>query len=291
MVDDRIPRVRRFNRAVTAEAGALETSFLGRGRPLGAARLLTAIGRGRDSPAALRAEMGLDSGLVSRLLRGLEDEGLVETRTDPRDARRRKLRLTAAGQAEFDTYEQISNDRAAVLLARVKDPEGLVAAMDLIAAVMGQDRITIDLCDPGSPPAIQCLERYYAELDRRFANGFDVNLSADPDRADMVRPRGGFLVALSDGVPVGCVALKGTDKGFGEVKRLWVDPSGRGLGLAQRLMVEVETLARTLGMTVLRLDTNSALTEAVRFYQSAGWSEIPRFNEDPYPDRFFEKRL
>ncbi|MEP3301774.1 MAG: PadR family transcriptional regulator, partial [Roseibium sp.] len=56
-------------------------------------------------------------------------------------------------------------------------------------------------------------------------------------------------------------------------------------------MAEVETRARELGITLLRLDTNSRLPEAVKLYQTSGWTEIDRFNEDPYPDFFFEKAL
>ena len=78
---DALPRIRRFNRAVTAEIGALDASFLGRGRPMGEARMLHAIGRGEPSEgrevAEIRAELRLDSGLASRLLRSLEAEGLA----------------------------------------------------------------------------------------------------------------------------------------------------------------------------------------------------------------------
>src|SRR5512142_698107 len=99
---DPISRVRRFNRAVTSEVGALDLSFLGRGRPLGAARVLNAIGHGRGDVTAIRDYLGLDSGLMSRLLRSLEDEGLVETVAHPNDARRRLVRLTKRGQREFE---------------------------------------------------------------------------------------------------------------------------------------------------------------------------------------------
>ena len=83
MIADPISRFRRFSRAVTVEVGALDASFLGRGRPLGAARVLNAIGRGRADVADIREELKLDSGLMSRLLRGLEDEGLVATSPTP----------------------------------------------------------------------------------------------------------------------------------------------------------------------------------------------------------------
>jgi GNAT superfamily N-acetyltransferase len=107
----------------------------------------------------------------------------------------------------------------------------------------------------------------------------------------MIRPRGAFILALSDGLPIGCVGLKGTEKGYAEIKRLWVAPSARGLGLAHRLMAAVETSARDLGIALLRLDTNRALPEAIAMYRKSGWTEIDRFNDDPYPDFFFEKRL
>src|ERR1700744_2331802 len=109
---DPVSRVRRFNRAVTREGGALDSSFLGRGRPLGAARVLNAIGQGQGDVAAIRDYLGLDSGLMSRLLRGLEEEGLIETVANPQDARRRIARLTEAGQSEFLAYEALSNTQA-----------------------------------------------------------------------------------------------------------------------------------------------------------------------------------
>lgn len=289
---DAVARIRRFNRAVTSEVGALDTSFLGRGRPLGAARVLNAIGHGRGDVGELRDYLALDSGLMSRLLRQLEEEGLVETVPHEGDARRRVARLTAAGRAEFAAYEQISNERAEALAARDPHPGTLLDAMDRVAVALGRERIAIEEQDPRGPAARFCLEHYYAELARRFEQGFDVARSRDPDASDMVRPRGAFLVAMLDGGPLGCVGLKGQGgAAAGEIKRLWVSGAARGFGLARLLMRAAEDAARDLGMAVLRLDTNSALPEARRLYETSGWTEIERFNDDPYPDAFFEKRL
>jgi DNA-binding MarR family transcriptional regulator/GNAT superfamily N-acetyltransferase len=286
-----IARVRRFNRAVTVEVGALDTSFLGRGRPLGAARVLNSIGRGVSDVARLRESLGLDSGLASRLLRGLEEEGLAETVAHPDDARRRVVRLTRAGQREFKAYEKLSDAQAGAILERHPYPESLLAAMDLIAGALQRDRTVVEQADPRSEASVACLRAYYGELARRFASGFEVSRSRDPDAADMVPPRGTFLLAWSDGVPVGCVGLKGDGGELAEVKRLWVATTARGQGLARRLMTAVEDAARDLGVRVLRLDTNSALPEAIALYRTTGWTEIPRFNDDPYPDVFFEKVL
>jgi DNA-binding MarR family transcriptional regulator/GNAT superfamily N-acetyltransferase len=288
---DPISRVRRFNRAVTKEAGALDHSFLGRGRPLGAARVLNAIGQGRTDVADIRSYLDLDSGLMSRLLRVLEDEGLVATVPHQDDARRRIAKLTSTGRREFNAYEAISNSRAELLLGRHGNSQALLAAMDLIASAFGRGNISIDEANPAGKEAQYCLGEYYGELSRRFEGGFEVSLSRDPDAADMILPRGTFLVAISDGLPIGCVGLKGSGGELAEVKRLWVAPSARGLGLGRRLMDCVESAARDISVKVLRLDTNSALPEALKLYRSTGWTEIDRFNDDPYPDAFFEKRL
>ncbi|NKM56577.1 GNAT family N-acetyltransferase [Rhizobium anhuiense] len=291
MAFDPVSRVRRFNRAVTSEVGALDTSFLGRGRPLGAARVLNAIGKGQSDVAMIRDYLGLDSGLMSRLLRSLEEEGLIETVANSEDARRRIVRLTESGRSEFRAYEALSNAQAQSFLARHRRPEELLRAMDIVASSLRRDHIILEEQDPRHEDARYCLSEYYGELARRFEKGFDVSLSRDPDAKDMIRPRGAFLVALSDRLPIGCVGLKGSDGEVAEIKRLWVAPSARGLGLAKRLMTAAETIARELSVKILRLDTNSALPEATQLYRGTGWNEIDRFNDDPYPDTFFEKRL
>lgn len=288
---DALKRVRRFNRAVTSAVGALDASFLGRGRPLGSARVINAIGQGRSDVAALREYLGLETSLMSRLLRTLEDEGLVETAVHPQDARRRVARLTKAGKAEFRAYETLSNAQAKAILAAHPRPDELLAAMDLIASTLGRDRVEIQEADPRGEAARYCLDAYYAELSRRFEQGFEVSRSRNPAAGQMVRPHGAFLVALSDGLPVGCVGLKGVGDGVAEIKRLWVAPSARGLGLSRRLMQRAEDVARELSIATLRLDTNRALPEAKQLYLKTGWQEIERFNDDPYADSFFEKQL
>ncbi|MET4682832.1 bifunctional helix-turn-helix transcriptional regulator/GNAT family N-acetyltransferase [Brevundimonas faecalis] len=290
MIDD-IARFRRFARAVTAEVGALDHSFLGRGRPLGAARVLNAVGQGRNELAQVRDYLRLDSGLASRLLRGLEDEDLVAVTPAAEDARRRRLSLTPAGEREFAAYEALSDERARTLLARFGDPQALLAAFDLIATALIGDRIEVRQEDPRSEAALWCLGRYYEELDASFPGGFAVEQSHDPAPQQMTPPLGAFLVAFSDGLPIGCVGVKGDGGETAEIKRLWVAPAARGAGLAGRLMTEAEAAARALSVVRLRLDTNRALPGAVRLYRRLGWTEIDRFNDDPYAEVFFERML
>ena len=232
MSPDPIARIRRFNRAVTAEVGALDTSFLGRGRPLGSARVLWSIAPGGTDVADIRNMLRLDSGLLSRLLRGLEAEGLVTTTASSGDLRRRVARLTDAGLAEKRAYDLLNDDLAARLLARLpRTSERLIAAMDLIATALNRDHITIAPADPEHEAARACLSAYFDLLADRIPGVSRAHVpDPDPEADDYRPPRGAFLLAWSDGLAIGCVCLKSVDATTGEVKRLWIDPAARGMG-------------------------------------------------------------
>ncbi len=292
MISD-INRVRQFNRATAVEIGALEESFLSRGRPLGSARVLNAIGHGMQNVADIRKTLKLDTGLLSRLLRGLEGEGLIETHPHPADKRGRIAVLTPAGQTEFALYEELSDQRATQILARHKNAQRLLDAMDILALAFAKDSIEIIEADPTSEASVYCMTSYAQEVSQRMNLEFDLAKSGAPDLdAGMKRPKGVFFLAMLETRPLGCVGIKGDGSSTGEVKRLWTLPAARGLGLAKNLMAAAEDAALELGMTHLRLDTNrAALPEAAAMYQKAGWTEIDRFNDNPYPDMFFEKQI
>src|SRR5262245_17505798 len=126
-----IAGVRRFNRTVTERIGALRDGFLGRGRPLGEARLLWEVGAEGVEVRGLRRRLGLDSGCVARVLRSLERQGLVERGPSPSDGRVRHVRLTAAGAAERAELDRRSDELAASVLDPLSERQRarLVAAM------------------------------------------------------------------------------------------------------------------------------------------------------------------
>jgi DNA-binding MarR family transcriptional regulator/predicted N-acetyltransferase YhbS len=283
MFQDPVSRLRRFNRAVVREAGALDTSFLGRGRPLGAARVLHLVRPEGTDVALIRQRLDLDSGLMSRFLRALEREGLIETQPDPADRRRGIARLTATGQVEVAAYESLNNDRADRILTRAGSrADEVLAAMDLIATLLNRDQVEIRTADPDAPEALECLKAYFDELAARVP-GFDEKSFTlpDPGAASYRPPRGCFLVAWSDGMPVACVSMRPFDDTTGEIKRLWVHASARGQGLSRRMMQAVEAEARAIGFTALKLDTNSALGEAIALYRASGWTEIAPYTTAP----------
>ena len=151
--------------------------------------------------------------------------------------------------------------------------------------------VQITVADPTSQDARWCIEQYFAELGTRFEMGFDPTLSISAHTHELVPPAGLLLVARLREEPVGCGALKFHENTVGELKRMWVAPRARGLGLGRRLLLTLEHEAREAGMTVLHLETNRTLVEAIELYRHAGYQEVEAFNDEPYAHHWFEKHL
>jgi len=151
--------------------------------------------------------------------------------------------------------------------------------------------LTIERVDPRSPAARWCVAQYFAELDRRFENGFDPGRSLPADDRNLVPPHGAFLVAWVDGEPQACGVVKVIGPGVASLKRMWVAESARGLGVGRRMLDALEAQAGVLGVKTVRLETNKALVEAISLYRRSGYREVQAFNDDPYANHWFEKRL
>ncbi len=288
-----IEQVRSFNRTVTQRIGVLQDEYLARGRPLGASRVLWEVGRAPVDVRALRARLDLDSGYLSRLLRSLEAEGLVVVEPDATDRRVRTVRLSDAGRAERAVLDRESDALAESLLAPLGDGqrERLVEAMAVVERLLTAGLVAVAVEDPRSAAARFCLDAYAAELDATFDGGFDTARSRPVDPAALMPPRGLLLVARLHAEPIACGALKLPPGEPAEIKRLWVAPGARRLGVARRVLAELEARARTAGAEVVRLDTNRALRAATTLYRSEGYTEVPAFNDEPYAHHWFEKRL
>ena len=237
--------------------------------------------------------MGLDSGYLSRLLRSLEADGLVDVGTSPKDRRVRTVRLTAIGRSERDVLDRRSDQLARSLLEPLStgQQQRLVAAMTEVERLLTAGQVEIEEVDPVRPDAQHCLRQYVAELDSRFGDGFDPALSISAERDEMAPPAGAFLLATLRTDPVGCGGLKFHGDQPAELKRMWVADSARGLGIGRRLLAALERRAAAEGVTVIRLETNKSLTEAIALYRSAGYTEVAAFNDEPYAHHWFEKRL
>jgi DNA-binding MarR family transcriptional regulator/GNAT superfamily N-acetyltransferase len=293
MEEAMVAAVRGFNRTVTARVGALDDHFLGRGRALGEARLLWEIGpRGCDL-RRLRSRLALDSGYMSRLLRSLRDAGLVTVTVNDSDRRGRSVRLTPDGLAERRVLDRLSDDLAWSLLEPLSlaQRQELVTAMRAVRRLLLVGALEITSTDPSHPDARQCFDAYFAELDRRSETGFDPGAGISAEPHELRPPAGVLLLAYLHGQPVGCGALKNHPAAASEIKRMWVAESARGLGIGRRLLEELEAQASKYGTRTVRLETNRNLSEAIGMYRAAGYTEVPPFNDEPFADHWFEKRL
>ncbi len=287
--------LRRFNRSYTQRIGVLDESYLHTGRPLGPSRLLFEIVPTGSSVLELRRRLGLDSGYLSRLLRQLEADGLVAVEPDPDDRRQRVVSLTRRGMSEQRKLERRSEDLARALVAPLSERQRaeLETALATADRLLRAATVTFDVVDPRSADARWAIREYFAELDVRFPTGFDAALGSDEDaeaRA-MSAPHGAFVV-IRDGLDaIGCGGMQRIVRSAGEIKRMWIHPAWRGLGLGRRLVDHLEQLAAEAGYRQVVLDTNESLTEAISMYEAMGYEPTERYNDNPYAQRWFTKTL
>lgn len=121
--------------------------------------------------------------------------------------------------------------------------------------------------------------------------GFDRELAELP--GCYAPPAGGLWLARIDGAVVGCVGLRPYADGKCEMKRLYLRPQARGLGLGRRLADLCAAAARDIGYPVMRLDTVPKLETAIALYRDMGFVEVSEPQPDGAPDGLlvFEKTL
>jgi DNA-binding MarR family transcriptional regulator/predicted GNAT family N-acyltransferase len=255
--------------------------------------VLWEIGHGITEVRSLRARLDLDSGYLSRLLTALEADGLISVEKGGSDGRVREARLTTRGREECAELDRLSDEQAASILAPLGDTQRrkLVDAMADVERLLGASMVEVTVSDPASAAARECFAQYYRELAARFDAGFDPGKSISAADDELRLPAGALLMARLHSEVVACGALKLHADGIAEIKRMWVSPGARGLGLGRRMLDELEALAAGRGIRTIRLETNRSLTEAIRMYRAAGYREVPAFNDERYAHHWFEKTL
>jgi GNAT superfamily N-acetyltransferase len=213
--------------------------------------------------------------------------------TGEKDRRIRVARLTAAGRAERAALDERSDDLARSLLEPLSatQRERLVSAMREVERLLTAASVEIVAVDPEHPDAQYCLGEYVAELNRRSERGFDPSVGATALPHEVRPPAGEFFVAYLHGEAIGCGAVKHHPGEPTEIKRMWIAPEARGLGLGRRLLEHLESCAAASGARVAHIETSAVLGEALALYRSAGWVEVPAFNEEPFADHWLEKVL
>ena len=137
--------------------------------------------------------------------------------------------------------------------------------------------ISIRRYDLLSSIAQELIAALNAELSKLYPEEGATHFRLDAD--EVAEGNGAFLVALRDNEPLGCGALRRIEERSGELKRMYVRPQARGLGIGRALLAALEAEARALGLTRLLLETGVRQAEALGLYRQAGFSDIPAYGE------------
>ena len=289
-LEDRVASVRRFSRFYTRKIGVLHEGLLGSPLSLTELRVVWELAQSeRTTATELAAELGLDTGYLSRILGGFEKRGLIDRRPSERDGRQVVIALSAAGRALYASIDNRSGDAVAAMLGELDHAgqERLVAALETAEKLLGQSRKSpgpsyiLRAHQPGDMGWI--VQRHgvlYAEeygLDQRFealvariAAGFIENFDAARERC---------WLAEREGAIVGSVLLVKESDDVGKLRLLYVEPAARGLGIGSRLVGECIRFARQRRYRKITLWTNDVLVSARRIYQAAGFRLV---SEEPH---------
>jgi GNAT superfamily N-acetyltransferase len=132
---------------------------------------------------------------------------------------------------------------------------------------------------------------YLNELRTVMPPDFDPMRAVPPSPSDFDWPNGSFVLVWAEADPIACGALRRLSSDVGEVRRMWVEPAWRGRGAGRFLLGALEDLAKEMRLSELRLDSTRKLETAVALYRSAGFVEVPNYNDNEFADIWMSKNL
>jgi DNA-binding MarR family transcriptional regulator/N-acetylglutamate synthase-like GNAT family acetyltransferase len=275
-MDDAILALRAFARFYTRFAGVLDAHYMDSELSLTEARLLYEIAnRAAPLAAELQAELGLDAGYVSRILRRFEGKGWIE-RGRGADARRRPIAITAAGRAYFAAIDARTRAQVAQRIETLSegDRETLVAALGAVTGLLsgGEAPWRIRTFRTGDLATIAARQSILYEP-YGWARPMEI-LQGEVTTAflrDFKPGREQCWVAERAGLMAGAVLLVDAGDNVGQLRLLHVEPWARGLGIGGALVGECVGFARAAGYDTVRLWTHSVLLSARRIYEAHGF--------------------
>jgi DNA-binding MarR family transcriptional regulator/N-acetylglutamate synthase-like GNAT family acetyltransferase len=285
--EQRIAAVRRFNRFYTRQIGVLQEGLLQSPFSLTEARVLYELAtRPGVTASELAADLGLDPGYLSRILRGFGARGLITRTRSKVDGRQSHLRLTEHGAAVFAPLDRASRGEVGALLARLSEPRqsDLLRAMGRIEAALGAGVDPAYSLRPHRPGDMGWVVHRHGALyaeeygwDERFEALVAGIVAQFVERYRPARER--CWIAEQDGLIVGSVFLVEHSAEVAKLRLLLVEPWARGQGIGARLVQECERFARDAGYRTITLWTNSVLHAARHLYEKAGYLLV---REEPH---------
>jgi DNA-binding MarR family transcriptional regulator/GNAT superfamily N-acetyltransferase len=292
-VAEQIAAVRQFNRFYTARLGLLRRRHLDGEFSLTEARILYEIGAvPKMTATALRGILQLDAGYISRLLSGLARRKMVRQVASDADGRERLLTLTATGAKAVARLDQQSTRQIEEMLAELTDAdrEAIAASLTQVRLILSERSkmpVRIERLDCSNEEALAILQEYYEAV-----HVVQRDTPATVEKILKAPASGMWLAYVGDEV-VGCVVLRklGSIARAAECKRLYVRPSARGRGVADKLMDALEGFAREEGIGWIYLDSYDDLKAAIGLYEKRGYERCERYNDNPQATVFMRKQI
>lgn len=291
--EKQICAVREFNRFYTARLGLLRKRHLDGEFSLTEARVLYEIGASPGLTASrLRNKLGLDAGYVSRSLALLTGRTLLRQTISKQDGREKLLTLSPAGNRAVAWVNKKSSVEIQSLLANVSptDRDVLLDSLAKIQSILREPE--------GRCARIVRLSKSNADANHLLQEYYDAVSVVQRDAPSAIQkiiddPGSGVWLAYRDEKAVGCVVLRNlTCIPFAaECKRLYVQPTARGHGIADQLMDVLENLARRQGRRWIYLDSYDDLRAAISLYRKRGYVACKRYNDNPQATVFLRKYL
>lgn len=287
-----VQAVRSFNRFYTKQIGVLQQGWLGSPFSLAETRVLYELAHREQTTATdVGKELGLDAGYLSRMLRGLEQRGVVRRTRSDADGRSAHLSLTAKGRLVFGRLDQQTQEDVTAQMHKLSaaDQRRLVAAMHVIEEVMGAPRkapTSYVLRPPHSGDLGWIVHRQgvlYAE-EWGYNEEFEA-LCAEivAEFVQKLRPaKERCWIAEKEGEIVGSVFLVRNSESVAKLRLLYVEPSARGMGIGGRLIEECIRFSRQAGYKKITLWTQSELLAARRLYKRAGFTVTAKKAHDSF---------
>jgi GNAT superfamily N-acetyltransferase len=266
-----IAAVREFNRFYTARMGAVRPKVYKSQFSLVEARLIYELGANGPQPTgALRRKLSIDRGQLSKLLKRLELDGVIER--SPYDGRSHQVMLGPEGRDDYAMLDEASREEVAELLKRARSPEAAITAMRQLRRALEPARPDTLLRAPLPGDLGWLVERHGALYAREY--GWDESFERLVARivADFDPPKDRAWIAEIGGDRVGAVLCVHHDETTAKLRTLLVEPSARGQGIGAWLVREVIGHARQRGYKTLTLWTNDVLHSARRLYEQAGFT-------------------
>jgi DNA-binding MarR family transcriptional regulator/GNAT superfamily N-acetyltransferase len=284
LFEQRIAAVRRFSRFYTRQLGLLQESLVHTRFSLTEARVLYELAhREQVTASALAADLDLDHGYLSRILRRFGEEGLLKRARAPADGRQSLITITAKGRKAFAPLNKGSHDQVSELLGGLSEPEQarVVGAMATVEAILGDRSSQGVLLRPHRPGDMGWVTSAHGAL---YAGeyGWDISFEALVAKiaAEFIEnfnpAREHCWIAELDGAPVGSVFVVRKTDAIAKLRLLIVDRQARGLGLGKRLVEECLRFAKGAGYSSMTLWTQSCLTAARGIYQRAGFRLVAK---------------